>query len=140
MHADLNHVAGLEADKVLEIPWMTKYGNTNLTEAAVVWEDISFDAGMVALDHTWAESKGIPRAQDFPWDKSKGLFVLNGYHSLHCLVRMLHLHYSVFMENFKTLKGASADIVEPEKHPSSNPRVRGWRETVTAFASHYTLH
>ena len=89
---------------MLEIPWMTKYGNTNLTEAAVIWEDISFDAGMVALDHAWAEAKGIPQAQNFPWDKSKGLFVLNGYHSLHCLVRMLQLHYSVLMENCKTLQ------------------------------------
>ena len=104
MHADTNDVAGLEMDQVLEIPWMTKYGNTNLTEAAVIWEDISFDAGMVALDHSWAEANGIPKAQDFPWDKSKGLFVLNGYHSLHCLVRIPPLHYSVLVENVKNVK------------------------------------
>jgi hypothetical protein len=29
---------------------------------------------------------GLPKAQRFPYDESKGIYLLNGYHSLHCLV------------------------------------------------------
>lgn len=29
---------------------------------------------------------GLPEAQTFPWDDNKGLYLLNGYHNLHCLV------------------------------------------------------
>ena len=41
---------------------------------------------MVALPYTWTEKKGLPDAQVFPWDHDQGLYVLNGYHALHCLV------------------------------------------------------
>ena len=59
-------------------------GNSTMTDEA--WENINIDAGSVALDSSYAEEMGLPRAQEFPWDRSKGLYYLNGYHNLHCLV------------------------------------------------------
>lgn len=50
------------------------------------WENINIDAGNVALDSSYAEEMELPKAQDFPWDRSKGIYYLNGYHNLHCLV------------------------------------------------------
>ena len=80
------HRADLATDVPVAFEWATEYSNPNLTEAAALWESISFDVGMVALPYIWTEEKSLPRAQPFPWDHSQGLYVLNGYHALHCLV------------------------------------------------------
>ena len=42
---------------------------------------------MVALPADFATANGLPLAQRFPWDPSKGIYLLNGYHNLHCIVR-----------------------------------------------------
>ena len=44
------------------------------------------DTGVVALDLDLMRRQGIPQSQHFPWDDSKGLYVLNGYHCIHCIV------------------------------------------------------
>lgn len=79
-------LAGLTRD--VSIPWVhnTEYATTNLTEATNLWESIDFDSGFIALPHDYAASKHLPKSQNFPWDQSKGIYVVNGYHSLHCLV------------------------------------------------------
>lgn len=68
-------------------PWVhyTPYATTNLSEAASLWDDIDFDSGFIALDYKYAESKGLPKSQPFPWDDTKGIYLINAYHSLHCL-------------------------------------------------------
>ncbi|GAW15642.1 hypothetical protein ANO14919_050610 [Xylariales sp. No.14919] len=48
------------------------------------WDAINIDDGMVALPHSIAKEKGLPESQPFPWDRSKGIYLLNGHHSLHC--------------------------------------------------------
>jgi len=53
-----------------------------------LWDAIEYYAGTVALDHSYAAAKGLPRAQDFPWDNSKGIYFLNGHHGLHCVKRI----------------------------------------------------
>lgn len=65
--------------------WSSEYADTNLTAAGVLWDNISFDAGVVALEYDWTAAHGLPHAQPFPWDQSKGLYLLNGFHALHCL-------------------------------------------------------
>jgi hypothetical protein len=50
------------------------------------WDGISIDNGTLALDPPYAKAMGLPPAQPFPWDASKGLYLFNGYHSMHCLV------------------------------------------------------
>lgn len=42
---------------------------------------------MIALTDEFARSKNLRTSQRFPWDKSRGIYLINGYHKLHCLVR-----------------------------------------------------
>ncbi len=51
-----------------------------------LWEEISIDNGTVALSDSYTEAMGLPVSQRFPWDDEKGLYLLNGFHSMHCLV------------------------------------------------------
>ncbi|MCJ1408889.1 hypothetical protein MMC19_002966 [Ptychographa xylographoides] len=57
--------------------------NKTLTDEA--WKAINYDHGSVALSDEDAAAWGLPVAQRFPWDQTKGLYFLSGYHSLHCL-------------------------------------------------------
>ncbi|KAG6006826.1 hypothetical protein E4U21_006633 [Claviceps maximensis] len=52
-----------------------------------LWDDPEYDyfAGFVALDHQYAKKNKILSSQNWPWDHSKGIYVLHGYHSLHCV-------------------------------------------------------
>ena len=81
--------AGLSRDR--PIPWThhTPYtgAEDNQTEADALWDKISVGVGTVALTNSYTRSKALPEAQTFPWDDDKGLYLLNGYHNLHCLVR-----------------------------------------------------
>ncbi|KAL8715404.1 MAG: hypothetical protein Q9220_000737 [cf. Caloplaca sp. 1 TL-2023] len=49
------------------------------------WHDINIDLGNIALDDSYAQSMGPPRAQRFPWDPTKGVYLLNAHHNLHCM-------------------------------------------------------
>ncbi|KAJ5729939.1 uncharacterized protein N7483_004447 [Penicillium malachiteum] len=40
---------------------------------------------MVALSDEWAYQHGLRTAQRFPWDNSKGIYLLHGFHTLHCV-------------------------------------------------------
>ncbi|MCJ1478393.1 hypothetical protein MMC13_007073 [Lambiella insularis] len=44
--------ADLATDVPTKFEWATEYSNPNLSEAATLWEAISFDVGMVALPYT----------------------------------------------------------------------------------------
>ena len=65
----------------------TPYTDPNEALANELWDRINIDAGMVALPADFATANGLPLAQRFPWDPSKGIYLLNGYHNLHCIVR-----------------------------------------------------
>ena len=43
--------------------------------------------GFVALPHSWATNKLWPKARDMPGDPDKGIYVVDGFHQLHCLVK-----------------------------------------------------
>lgn len=57
----------------------------NDTDQEALWDATDYDKGNIALSDTYARSKGLPRAQRFPWDSSKGLYLINAYHALHCV-------------------------------------------------------
>ena len=46
------------------------------------WEAQHASTGMVALDR----SPPLHGSASFPWDPSKGIYILNAHHGLHCLV------------------------------------------------------
>ena len=58
----------------------------NETQQDELWENTNYDAGNIALDDVYAKEMGLPRAQRFPWDSSKGIYLINAYHNLHCVV------------------------------------------------------
>lgn len=43
----------------------------------------------MALSDNWVAEKDLPKALRFPWDQSKGVYLLQGFHNLHCLVSTL---------------------------------------------------
>lgn len=63
------------------------YLDRNLTVANQAWDEINIDVGTVALDYDLTQDLGLPAAQVFPWDESKNIYLLAGYHDMHCLVR-----------------------------------------------------
>ena len=78
-------VVGLQRNVPTPIP------HDNRTIDDEMWDSPEFDTfvGMVALSDEFAEEKGLLRAQRFPWDSSKGIYVFHAYHSLHCVVRSI---------------------------------------------------
>ena len=54
--------------------------------ADTYWDNLNVDAGIVSLPLDWAMEMGLPRAQPFPWDNTRSIYLLNGYHNVHCLV------------------------------------------------------
>ena len=75
----------------LSVPWVSKsvyFGEGTEEDADRAWDSISIDNGSIALDPAYVQKMGLPHAQPFPWDATKGIYLLNGYHSMHCLVRV----------------------------------------------------
>lgn len=67
--------------------WDTPYtGTDNLTYTNELWEAIHPSHGMVALDRNWAREHHLPDSMYLPDDHSKGVYLLESYHYLHCLV------------------------------------------------------
>ncbi|KAF2656068.1 hypothetical protein K491DRAFT_555837, partial [Lophiostoma macrostomum CBS 122681] len=74
--------AGLQRN--MARPW-TPLEAHNDTEQDDIWARTHYDIGQIALSDDYAQSVGLPRAQRFPWDSSKGIYLLNAYHNLHCV-------------------------------------------------------
>lgn len=80
-------LAGLTRDVPTTFERGGIYVDDDETVSNAAWDAIQYYHGTVALDHDYAASKGIPRSQNFPWDDTKGIYFLNGFHDLHCVVR-----------------------------------------------------
>ena len=44
--------------------------------------------GFVALPQSWTVNRQWPPAREMPGDTEKGIYVVDGFHQLHCLVRI----------------------------------------------------
>ncbi|KAI1382423.1 hypothetical protein F4677DRAFT_401883 [Hypoxylon crocopeplum] len=64
---------------------VTKYSSDNETLQDQMWHGINVDPAVVALSDEWAIQHGLRTAQRFPWDQTKGIYILHGFHNLHCL-------------------------------------------------------
>ena len=67
------------------------YTAKNSTVALEQWLAINIDAAVIALPDSYVASKGLPVSQRFPWDDSKGIYLVSGLHLMHCTVRS-YLH------------------------------------------------
>ena len=64
----------------------TDFASQNRTAADAAWSRLDSNGGSVALSDEYVSEKGLPTAQRWPWDATKGIYLLHGYHNLHCLV------------------------------------------------------
>ncbi|KAI0398552.1 hypothetical protein F5Y17DRAFT_8323 [Xylariaceae sp. FL0594] len=87
--------AGLEWDQPMTLHSENPYNQRDEKLRDAAWDAINIDDGMVALPHTYAKEKGLPESQPFPWDRSKGIYLLNGHHSLHC-AKAIYISLSEF--------------------------------------------
>ncbi|KAI1801823.1 hypothetical protein F4811DRAFT_532470 [Daldinia bambusicola] len=72
---------------------VTPYSSDNDTLQDQLWHSINVDYGVVALSDAWAARHGLRAAQRFPWDPTKGIYILHGFHNLHCL-KVIHMSLS----------------------------------------------
>ncbi|THC96960.1 hypothetical protein EYZ11_003568 [Aspergillus tanneri] len=63
----------------------TEYSNVNQTISNAAWETFTTN-GFVAIPHQEAADFGLPLAEDFPDDPTKGVYVLEGFHEIHCVM------------------------------------------------------
>ena len=80
-------LAGLVQDYPDTMQYATIYGEgaASEEEKAATWDEIDISEGIIAVSHTWTDSHGVPRSQPFPWDDTKDIYVIGGYHNMHCL-------------------------------------------------------
>lgn len=55
------------------------------------WSRIVPAHGIVALEHEWAREHGLRKARNLPGEDTKGVYILDAYHQIHCLVRTLSI-------------------------------------------------
>ena len=84
---ELKALANLKYSQEIPLPSDTQYSTTpNETHMDFLWESLGNNAGVVALDADFIREKQLPKTYDFPWDSSKGVYILASFHYLHCLV------------------------------------------------------
>ena len=70
--------------------WTLLYPD-NETAVNELWDQhTSYDTGVLALEDNYAKAMGLPRGQRWPWDSNRGIYLLNAYHNLHCVVSSMH--------------------------------------------------
>lgn len=87
--------AGLQCTREEPYVLVTQYSSDNEKLQDGLWHDINVDNGVVALSDEWAAQHGLRTAQRFPWDRKKGIYILHGFHNLHCL-KIIHISLSEY--------------------------------------------
>lgn len=61
-----------------------------------LWDSPEWDwnPGWIALKDSVTQAKGLPLSMQWPWDKTKGIYLIHGFHSMHCVVSVLVLVFS----------------------------------------------
>lgn len=57
-----------------------------IQNAAWASYDVKPDRFAVALEDSYTEDLGVPHAMRWPWDRKKGVYVIQSGHEVHCLV------------------------------------------------------
>ncbi len=74
--------------------WRIAYSpkGQNHTMGDPLWDKILPSHGFVAIDRQWADENQWPVSMYLPSDHSKGVYLLEAYHQLHCLVCIILNH------------------------------------------------
>lgn len=82
---------GLSLDRTVErrgsIP--TRFMSDNETEAEAAWTSIEAGHGLVAVNPLWAAARSLPATIVHPRDPTKVVYIIEAYHTMHCLVSLL---------------------------------------------------
>ena len=76
-------------DRWTQYTWWSMYSSIDPKQNTAVdelWDDILPAHGIVAVDHQWAAERQLPDTMSLPSDSSKGVYIIDAYHQLHCLV------------------------------------------------------
>ena len=65
----------------------TEWSSENSSQADDLWNALAPEVGMVVVDNGLSRQMDLYDTSTFPWDHGKGIYMLEGFHSLHCLVR-----------------------------------------------------
>lgn len=86
-------LAGLGYDMPYRFEYHNEYWGENETLADELWDNINTDGLVVALSRDYQAEHNLPASNPFPWDQSKGLYYIQSFHLLHCLVSHLKRCY-----------------------------------------------
>ncbi|KAF7885724.1 uncharacterized protein EAF02_004233 [Botrytis sinoallii] len=82
--------SGLKRD--IPVPWPVYSPFDNRSDPKATdkeWEKIGkIRLGVIALPDSCVAEKGLRKAQRFPWDNSKGVYLINANHNLSCLLKL----------------------------------------------------
>jgi hypothetical protein len=84
------YLAGLHRDINTEILSSSDFDSMNRTVQDAAWDRVDIEPwnGFVALDEDYTIMQGLPHSQRWPWDLSKGVYILTSSHELHCVVSL----------------------------------------------------
>ncbi|KAH8705818.1 hypothetical protein BGW36DRAFT_354212 [Talaromyces proteolyticus] len=82
--------SGLPHDQPVVYDWESPFGpgNQNSTLQDEVWEAMTIGQGIISLPKDWAKAKGLHPSATFPWDHSRAVYLVAGYHKLHCIKKI----------------------------------------------------
>ncbi|KAL8765703.1 MAG: hypothetical protein Q9194_006490 [Teloschistes cf. exilis] len=77
---------GLECNK--RVAWTddSDFASHSRTVWDRAWSTLNPDTGLVAISDHVSRQKGLHESQRWPWDQSKGLYLLQSHNNLHCLL------------------------------------------------------
>ena len=107
------------------------WNSDNRTEEDSAWNDppgFQVREAIVALPDSFTRSVGLPSAQRWPWDESKGVYFLEGLHNLHCVVSVISL----------MLIQSKINKLKPERQTQDSTTNAGGRSTFGKPCSNFT--
>jgi len=85
--------------KPVQFHWYTGYSSPNRSVSDTLWDNINTAYGHVGLDHTLAAQQHWPYSMPIPGNETKGLYLLESYHQLHCLKIVRKLFFELQDQN-----------------------------------------
>lgn len=113
-------------------PFGLDHMKPDAAEEEEIWTTGSeYERGIIALSDSEVEDMGLPYAQRFPWDFTKGIYLLNGYHNLHCVVSSSPDHGETVTLDIPALTAAQRTIRNSlMEFKQGVPQSRSWEHLV----------
>jgi hypothetical protein len=70
----------------------TEYLSSNKSTSNALWDAIDTSPNTIALDADYIKKHKLDPSIPFPWDQSKGLYLIKAFHHMHCLVSSVDHH------------------------------------------------